>query len=339
MQTVDISALEKEKDARLAEEARVAAEREKKAAEELATRKAAAKEAQKKTAKDLKIAIPAVCLLIAIVVLITKVLIPNKQYNDAVALMDAGQFEEAIAAFEAMEGYKDSEVQIANCEKAIIDAEFAEAEALLEAGDYDGAIAIYNKLVIYKDVPEAETAKLNATYLSAKALAENGSYERAYKTFCSLGNYEDSRQQADTIYDKYISDKLKNIKVGDYLLFGFYEQDNNTDNGTEAIEWKVLDSEENRVLVISRNALDWKQFNTTADAEVTWETCSLRRWLNNDFINSAFSSKERKMIETATVTADPYFDGYYTYYNGNDTQDQIFLLSCDEAKNLFSSSG
>ena len=74
LQTLDISALEKEKDARLAEEARVAAERARKVAEEQAVKEAAAKEAKKKTAKVLKIAISTICALCAIMLLITKVM-------------------------------------------------------------------------------------------------------------------------------------------------------------------------------------------------------------------------------------------------------------------------
>lgn len=79
---------------------------------------------------------------------------------------------------------------------------------------------------------------------------------------------------------------------GSIVTFGAYEQDNNTGNGKEAIEWLVLDYDaaNNRALVISLYALDCKPYNTEKK-NVTWEKCTLRAWLNNEFIQAAFSAK------------------------------------------------
>ena len=125
-------------------------------------------------------------------------------------------------------------------------------------------------------------------------------------------------------------------KVGEYIKFGFYEQDNDTSNGTEEIEWLVIEVKDDKALVISKYALDYKQYNTSEKA-VTWETCSLRKWLNNDFINAAFSTYEKAMIPTVTVSADknPSFDTK----PGRATQDKIFLLSITEVEKYLSSIG
>ena len=80
--------------------------------------------------------------------------------------------------------------------------------------------------------------------------------------------------------------------------------------------------------------LDVKPYHTT-DENVTWETCTLRKWLNNDFVNAAFSSDEKAMIPTVTVSADKNPD--YSTNPGNATQDQVFLLSITEANKYFSS--
>ena len=82
---------------------------------------------------------------------------------------------------------------------------------------------------------------------------------------------------------------IKQAKVGDYVVFGQYEQDNDTSNGKEDVEWLVLDVQEDRALLISKYLLDCKPYNTTDD-HVTWETCTLRKWLNDEFINTAFST-------------------------------------------------
>ena len=50
--------------------------------------------------------------------------------------------------------------------------------------------------------------------------------------------------------------KLPNVSVGDYVIFGTYEQDYNTENGPEPIEWLVLDKKEGKALVLSKYCLD-----------------------------------------------------------------------------------
>ena len=112
---------------------------------------------------------------------------------------------------------------------------------------------------------------------------------------------------------------------------GEYEQDNNTDNGKETIEWQVLAKEGSKVLVISKYALDFMPYNIE-DEGVTWETCTLRTWLNETFYNTAFNENEREKIVKSIVKADPNY-GYTT--PGNDTTDNIFLLSGIEAERYF----
>ena len=116
-------------------------------------------------------------------------------------------------------------------------------------------------------------------------------------------------------------------KAGDIILFGSYEQDNNPYNGTEDIEWLVLAKEKDRVLVISRYALDCRPYNAK-EQEVTWETCFLHGWLNDTFLNNAFSADEQAMIRTETVTADR--NPSYGTSPGRDTTDKVFLLSITE---------
>ena len=136
------------------------------------------------------------------------------------------------------------------------------------------------------------------------------------------------------IYDEEVWNKVKSVNVGDTYRFGSYEQDNNKSNGQEDIEWLVLAKEGTKILVISKEALDCKPYNTS-DTDVTWETCTLRKWLNNDFINAAFSADERTMIPTVTVSADK--NPHYCTNPGNATQDQVFLLSITEVNKYFSS--
>jgi len=68
------------------------------------------------------------------------------------------------------------------------------------------------------------------------------------------------------------------------------------------IKWKILDAEEDKTLLISRQILDYKPFNESTVADATdWEYSSIRYWLNNDFFNSVFSSDEQNAIQASIV--------------------------------------
>lgn len=131
---------------------------------------------------------------------------------------------------------------------------------------------------------------------------------------------------------EFVQEQLKSVSVGDKVRFGTYEQDNDISNGKEDIEWRVLAKENNRILVISDKALDCQLYNVIND-DVTWKTCTLRKWLNDDFFNSAFTDAEKMCIPTVTVTADK--NPKYSTYSGKTTKDKIFLLSTKEADEYF----
>ena len=112
------------------------------------------------------------------------------------------------------------------------------------------------------------------------------------------------------------------------IVFGRYPQASKNENAL--IEWLVLKNDGSKALLISKYALDCQQYNTS-DRNVTWETCTLRKWLNGSFINSAFSVDEQKQILSTTVTPD------YSTDPGNNTKDRVFLLSIAEAEKYFGS--
>ena len=116
------------------------------------------------------------------------------------------------------------------------------------------------------------------------------------------------------------------------MKFGQYEQDGDKTNGEEAIEWRVLAVEDGKALVISEYALDAKPYNTEDD-DITWEECSLRSWLNEDFYQAAFSEEEQELIALTQVVNEDNPD--YGIEGGNDTEDKVFLLSIAEAREYF----
>ena len=120
--------------------------------------------------------------------------------------------------------------------------------------------------------------------------------------------------------------------IGSIVTFGRYEQDGNPDNGPEKIEWTVLDVQNGKCLLLSRYCLDAKPYHSRAK-NITWKDSSLRKWLNNDFLKSAFTDMEQELIPVTAVNNGKK-QGYSKWKRtkgGKNTRDRIFLLSCAEA--------
>ena len=274
---------------------------------------------KKKTKKIVAISTPIGCAVLAFIIVLINVIIPNEKYGNAIALMNAEKYSEAISVFESLGDYKDSEDKLDECN-------YAYGIALMNAEKYSEAISVFDTLGVYKD----SVGKINeCNYAYANELMDSENLDKAYDIFKKLWNYKDSAKKLSQIRNA----QFKNAKVGDVIKFGSYEQDNNNSNGKEEIEWLVLDIKDGKILVLSKYALDNQPYNNEY-ANSTWASCTLRKWLNGFFINAAFSTEEKTLIPTVTVSADknPDFDTN----PGKATQDQVFLLSMVEANKYLS---
>lgn len=120
---------------------------------------------------------------------------------------------------------------------------------------------------------------------------------------------------------------------GEHVLFGNYPQ--GYDGEVYPIEWLVLDVVGNKALLISQYGLDNQKYNN-ASRNVTWETCSLRAWMNDSFYNKAFSSVEKKAVmNTKVPNGSSQCNSEWNTNGGNDTYDYVFTLSCAEARYYF----
>lgn len=171
--------------------------------------------------------------------------------------------------------------------------------------------------------------KLSAGTYSFKVKAYLKSGEKTIKGSYSKVKTVTLETAADKGDTKSTSDFSK-AKTGDYITFGSYEQDNNPKNGKEPIEWLVLSNNGKELYVVSKYALDNKKYNEEK-TDATWEICSLRKWLNDDFYMAAFSKSERSAIKTTTVKNDD--NPEYGTEGGNDTKDKVFLLSLSDINN------
>ncbi len=186
------------------------------------------------------------------------------------------------------------------------------AMKLLDSGDYETAYSILEEI-------SNSDAIASSKYDRAVSLIDSGNYEAAYILLNGL-DYKDSANKLMQI--KEFDGWMEECPVGGTFFFGSYEQDNNTLNGKEDIEWLVLAKDGSKTLVISKYALDCRQYNTS-DNNVTWERCSLRKWMNSTFFGAAFSEEEQKRIVAKSLD-----DGCI---------DKVFLLSGDEVRCYFGS--
>lgn len=205
---------------------------------------------------------------------------------------------------------------------------------LIEEENYESAINVFSKLGDYKDSKEkiqlCEVGNEDMKYKTALKLMEEGSFKRAMKMFEELEDYKDSKSQVCACE----VDIIRNAAKNDIVLYGKYEQDNVLNNGAENIEWIVLEKEEDKALLLSKYALDCQPFNDSYK-DITWKHCSLRTWLNNEFLNESFSEDELKMIRTTEIIKSE--NPKYNISAINERQDQIFLLSILDAEEYFGS--
>ena len=175
-------------------------------------------------------------------------------------------------------------------------------------------------------LPESDPEE--QAYEEASAMFEAGDYWGSLQAFEALGDYRDSVKRAVSARKLF----LKGIRVGSSVFFGAYEQDNDPENGAEGIEWIILVKQDKKLLLLSRYALDCMQYHSEPGA-VTWETCSLRAWLNGPFLERAFNEEERERVLEAKIQTKG--NSHFKTKGGKTTKDKVFLLSTEEVTKYF----
>ena len=156
----------------------------------------------------------------------------------------------------------------------------------------------------------------DSTWICPKCGTEN---RKKYCTGCGEAKPEASAMEAAP------EAPAPAVQPGDIVTFGTYAD--------EPIEWQVLeDKGDGTYVLLSVMGLDMKQYNTERK-DVTWETCTLRAWLNDEFYETAFSASEKGKIVLSTVE-NPDNKTYGTK-GGNTTKDYVYLLSLDEIGRYF----
>ncbi len=250
--------------------------------------------------------------------------------------------EAAASQFEQIVGWKDADAKLAQCRQMIAELEAEEEELRLEAlRDKKrrkiirwaalGCLAAIVAVFLWNILIKPNLRRNGRVTKEPSVNAENLQKQNVAST-----------QKTEIIESTQTGEYVANTLSEEYVVFGAFEQDDDESNGKEPIEWQVLAQEEDKVLLISRYVLDYRENNSWDDlGKDTWPGSSLRRWLNETFLFEAFSEEEQALIQVTTVPAenDPKYavqtEWWAPYPDGEDTEDKLFIFSYSELNKYF----
>ena len=269
-------------------------------------------------------------------------------YQEAMAFFHAGEFQKAYDLFLTISRYNDSEIYLkyleaelahvwteADCEHPRTCTHCGKTEGEPLGHDWQAATCTEPKTCARCGKTEGKALGHNwkdATCTEPQRCVRCGAvggealgHDWQAGTGGALKTCK--RCQATTV------DPVKTIAVGGEYTFGSFPQTELGKNGTP-VQWIVLEMQENRALLISKYGLDARPYAANEE-NVTWENCSLREWLNGEFLNQAFTAEEQKAILLTEVDNSQQQGQDDSAGGGNSTRDQVFLLSFAEANQYF----
>lgn len=206
-------------------------------------------------------------------------------------------------------------------------------------------------IINFGSYPQSEVTD-SATISALDSVTKNW---KSYNYYSGTGNTTDGNMEPGD-YMKYADIKLggskyRAVTFSEYRQYrtGYtssslytYQDDNGYYTGNvyyfkyEPLKWRVLDASTG--LVVCDSVIDSQAYNNYiiyssgeyyGDSEKNhyasnWEYSSLRKWLNEDFYNTAFSEMQQDRIQKLTRDNKSTYD---SKYDSNPTSDKITLLS------------
>jgi len=142
--------------------------------------------------------------------------------------------------------------------------------------------------------------------------------ETARDTFRRLGDYRDSAALAEKCADFLTWEK------GRVVEFGHLDG--------KPVRWRVLEEDGRARLLFAEAPVAFLPYNRERD-HTSWSECSLRRWLNKDFMEQYFTLAERMDILLTPVRNDTELR--WRMDNGPNTRDKAFVFSWQELEHYF----
>jgi len=160
----------------------------------------------------------------------------------------------------------------------------------------------------------------SATILMATALP----FSALQKNLCAGSGENDNSAKAIRSGTAHIAGAMEsNIYFGNY--WQSVKSEDAADDNKEPVKWRVL-ANDGSLFVVSDKNLDCVEYNSSAET-VTWENCTLRKWLNSKFLDKVFTVQEQEAVLESLVVNE---DGAKGSEAGADTYDKVYLLSIYE---------
>ena len=178
------------------------------------------------------------------------------------------------------------------------------------------------------------TVKRELQYRIALEYYNAGLIAEAANEFISIIGYKDVQKLINE--DPMLQSQIETVKiaqimsVGSHVRFGQYQQDEDPES-VDDIEWIILETQKDKCLLLSKKGIEAKAFDNS-QATTSWGSSALREWLNDDFLNNAFSEEELKdILATRVSNSSSQGNKNWNPKPGQDTEDKVFLLSYAEA--------
>ena len=241
---------------------------------------------------------------------------PMQRYNTAKELMEQGNYREALSLFEQSGDYKDAKKLADECLARLIGTDPTANPTEPDVTQPDTSVPQT------QPVPDESTS----------AAETQPPVTEPVETTPEETTPEETTPE-ETTPEETTPAVPADVKVGDIIRYGRYEQDNVSSNGKEEIEWIVLAVEEDRICLISRYILDTARY-LNPSRWATYSSSAIRIWLFSDFYNAAFSAEEKKNVLVYDI--DPGVNPKYPGISqGAVVDDEVGLLSVQQVEKYF----
>ena len=288
--------------------------------------------------------------------------VKKEQYDRALAEISKGNYFWAMMILHQLNGYKDAEKLMRQCldkykeellqkeqeqRKTLAEKEQEQKEAAKRAEELQMQINRLNAEIdqlhgLFSAKKKQKLQEEVENLLNEQKQLEQRQYDIEQFLRTAGARLKNIQSDKESRYsDEKIMQEVERkaewetlVQSGRQITFGRYPQTANGNDNTP-IEWLILDRDEQKILIVSKYGLDAQPYKKDYTS-LTWETCTLRTWLNGTFYNKAFSSAEKAAILTTNVdnSKNQCYSGWNTS-GGNNTQDKVFLLSYAEANKYF----
>lgn len=158
-----------------------------------------------------------------------------------------------------------------------------------------------------------DNERLLERYTQAKNAMRTGKDEDlawAKDVFLGMGDYKNSSSLAQKC------EMLLTFREGNTVTFGAYQG--------KPIRWRVADTSGKMRMLIAEDVVLELPYNDLR-VDVYWQTTTLRKWLNKEFLQEAFTAEQRLLIINTRRTNEAN-EQFFTN-GGLPTMDKVFIPS------------